>query len=116
MFTVNGYTAANRPYANDKWTPVLDTYNDWMQIGDSRFGTMHSSIAGYPGWGTTTVAHSFKIDTGFVCLGYWNAAFTSCLSCMNTCFSCANSSTCNQLCSEKYANCNFCNSSACTQC
>jgi hypothetical protein len=53
MIQVNGYTATNRPFDKDTWIPVNDTYNDWMQLGDSRLGVLHCSLAdfGCPLWG-----------------------------------------------------------------
>ena len=100
MNSLNGYNSANRPFQNDKWTPILDTFNEWMELGDYRFGQLHCPFYGCPLWGLNLEYHAFKVEIGFVCLGFWNPTLTSCLSCMTTCFSFRDSRSCNQLCSD----------------
>ncbi len=115
-FSLNGYNANNRPYPTDKWTPILDRFNDWMQIGDTRFGVLHCGGYGCPSWGVNKVNLPHNSDIGVVCLGYWNPSYTSCLSCMATCFSCPNNSSCNEFCYEIYPQCQTCNPTQCLSC
>ncbi len=98
MILVNGYTATNRPFPTDRWIPVKDTYNDWMELGDDRLGVMHCARYGCPSWGIAAYINKSSYEYyGYVCLrGYWNPDRTTCISCMNICFSCADATSCNQ--------------------
>jgi hypothetical protein len=34
MISLNGYSSSKTVFQKDVWTPVLDSYNDWMSIGN----------------------------------------------------------------------------------
>jgi hypothetical protein len=118
MISLNGYSTSNLPFSYDKWQPIIDTYNDWLQLGDIRIGQLHCQNHGCPSWGENNGYGKFKEEVGIVCLGYyyWNPSYTSCISCMNTCSICVNGSSCIQYCYEVISNCDQCNSSSCTKC
>jgi hypothetical protein len=75
MINLNGYSPSNLPFPQDFLTPVFDTYNDWMQLGDSRIGTLHCGLpVGCPFWGPTNDYGAGRLYIGLVCLDsyYWN--------------------------------------------
>jgi hypothetical protein len=51
MISLNGYSQSNLPFPSDVWCPVMDKYNDYMELGDSRLGVMICVLAGCPSWG-----------------------------------------------------------------
>jgi len=50
----------------DSWTPIIDTYNDWLQIGGRtwqyalRFTEINGGTLGTPQWGSRTRERAFK--------------------------------------------------------
>jgi hypothetical protein len=60
MISLNGYSPSNTVFQKDVWTPVLDSYNDWMSIGNAkpaiRFGQLHCNLLGIcPSWGLENI-------------------------------------------------------------
>eukprot|EP01084_Bolivina_argentea_P285150 488922_1 len=49
---------------SDRWTPVADSQNEWLQIGGKtwKYGKLHTEIGqhGKPSWGTKVGTRSFK--------------------------------------------------------
>jgi hypothetical protein len=62
-------------------------------------------MSGCPEWGLTNNYYPWKVEIGFVCMGYWNPSTTSCNICMNICYSCDKESSCNKFCYEIIPNC-----------
>ena len=73
-----------------------------MQVGNSGpIMTIHCNLGGgCPNWGLFHEYHTYKEKTGYVCIGYWNNDRSSCLNCMNHCFSCADELSCNEKCED----------------
>eukprot|EP01084_Bolivina_argentea_P184428 318072_1 len=54
----------------DVWTPVANSYNDWLQIGGNgswEYGILHTEVGGNPSWGTQVGTQTFKQT--FYCAG-----------------------------------------------
>ena len=58
----DGKTPNSGPLPGDHWIPVKDSFNEWLQIGNSphRPCLLHSSRTGKPSWGVVNSAHTFK--------------------------------------------------------
>ncbi len=68
VISQNGWNSGNTPFQYDKWQPISDSYNDWMQLGNQgAFSQIHCINHGCPSWGTANNYGQYKQTIGYVC-------------------------------------------------